>query len=74
MAGGGLREDEKKADRERERESRGCAGNGTPGVGGAGDGTRGVGWGGRAGGCRTTGWETKFRGRGRGRGERVYEE
>lgn len=42
VAGGGLREDEKKADRERERVA-GVRGNGTR-VGGAGDGTRGVGW------------------------------
>lgn len=42
MAGGGLREDEKKADRERERVA-GVRGNGTR-VGGAGDGTRGLGW------------------------------
>lgn len=53
MAGGGLREDEKKADRERERVA-GVRGNGTR-VGGAGDGTRGVGMGGWVGAGRRGG-------------------
>lgn len=53
VAGGGLREDEKKADRERERVT-GVRGDGTR-TGGGGDGTRGVGWvsAGRRGGRRS---------------------
>lgn len=46
VAGGGLREDEKKADRERERVAGGVARETAHGLAQAarGDGTRGVGW------------------------------
>lgn len=62
VAGGGLREDEKKADRERERVA-GVRGNGTR-VGGAGDGTRGVGW--------VVGWSGGWVGAGRRGGRRSF--
>lgn len=70
-AGGGLREDEKKADRERET-SAGARAVGRVAYGSARSGgdSGNLGPGGCAEeGYRTTKWETKFRGRGRGRAE-----